>query len=1076
MRLHAKKITGGSPIRRRAGGMAPSVAMLVGGALLSLSCSSGLGNNLDGGDGETGAVTETGLGIDLGFDLTDAVGPDMDVVAAVIPGVDRRISFVAFTTAAANDDADGLGTFLSRDPQATDSNGASDVFVMAVEDELGSRGQPEAFSRALINTFRHSRCVQCHAIGSTPAPGERFVFPGNNTHPGGGQPVLTDDCASCHGAPNVAPGVDWRAPRENNGQPFNMRDETLAQLAARAQSVPFEDHFLDDTRVNWAIESAVVPFGGIAGSSTVWNAPGYEDIEVGPVPVSFPDFTSQLLDWEDAGFPVTAASSIGDIALVSVASSGLSTGNGASSEPSMTWVPDPAFDPLNPSSIRAGQLVIAFTSSATDLTAGGTATSDVYTTALDVFVDRDPVTSTTLAGGVDIVMGPASNTLISVAAGGGAANGPSSAPSIDGSGQLVAFSSRATDLVAGFVDGNGIATDVYLRDLAFASTQLVSASTSGATSGGDGESSGPAISATGEAIAFSSLATDLTGAADTNAVRDVFVTQRAAGILGPVSMVSRPTGGGEADAGSTSPDVAVTPGGDVSVVFASAATNLAATSPGTTNVFLAEGGVVTLLSQLVSGGTATPGDGDSSSPRMHQSGQSVVYLTEATNLDLLQPTDENGASDIMLVDLAGVRASGEVLGRRASLDSFGQDARAASTAPRFTAFRESDGFYGASTFVAFRSTAEDLGVTRQDVVAKFLASTSASVTDFSADVTIGGTPLTVSFVDESTGSPEAWSWDFGDGSPVSNDQNPTHVYAAAGAYTVTLTVTRGGEASSRTKADFIEALEPLAVTDLGEDVATGPEPLTVNFTPTITGSTQGATFSWDFGDGNTSTDAQPSHTYLVEGLYTVSLSVTGLSGSDSRTEPDLIDVLPPSGANFTFSQTGLRTTFTDTSSGNPTSWLWDFGDGNTSTAQNPTHDYDSNGSKLVTLTINGPGGPSNLTRTVVVNAMPFSTIFPNFTAQGCTGCHGGASPSGGLDFTASAASVHAALVGVPAVAGGFPACGGETRVAPFDEAGSLLVSIVDPAITACNNGASMGTWTPGQLADLRTWIEEGALD
>lgn len=1043
------------------------------GALMSVSCSSGLGNNL-GEEGETGAVTEAGLGMDLGFDLTDAIESDVDVVSALIPGTtERRISFVAFTTASANDNADGAGAFLSKDAQASDANGATDVFVMAVEDELGTRGQPTAFSRALVNTFRHSRCVQCHAIGSTPEPGERFVFPNNNTHPGPAQPILTDQCTSCHMAPNASPEVEWRAPRENNMQPFNMRNESIAELATRARSVPFEDHFLDDTRVTWAIESAVVPFVGIAGSSTVWNAPGYEDIEVGPVPVSMSDFTDQLLDWEDAGFPVTATDSIRDVALVSAASSGLSTGNGASSSPSMTWVPDPNFDPLNPSAIRAGQLVIAFTSTASDLTAGGTGTADIYTAALDVFVDRDPVNSTTLAGGVDIVTDPGANTLISAASGGGSANGPSSSASIDGSGQLVAFSSVATNLVAGFVDGNAGSSDVFLRDVGLDSTQLVSASTAGSTNGANGESTEPSLSAVGEAVSFSSLATDLTVEADTNSARDVFVTQRSGGAFSAVSLVSRPSLASESDGTSSAPDVAVDSGGSVSVVFQSDASNLADVSAGTSNVFLAEGGVLTLLSQVRTGGVSTPGDADSSAPRIDQAAGTAVYLTDATNLDLLQPLDENGFSDIISVDLAGVRSNDEVLGRRASLDSFGLDALAPSTAPRVSAFREIDGFYNPSTFVTFRTTAEDLGVTRQDLVSKFLVNLSANVTNFSADTTAGGAPLTVTFTDESTGAPEAWEWDFGDGSPVSNDQNPTHVYADVGNYTVSLTVSRGGEESSRTKADFIRALEPLAVTDLGEDVATGPEPLTVNFTPTITGSTEGATYSWDFGDGNTSTDAQPSHTYLTEGLYSVSLSVAGLSGSDNRTEPDLINVLPPSGANFTFGQTGLRTTFTDTSSGNPTSWFWDFGDGNTSTAQNPVHDYASNGSRLVTLTVNGPGGVSELTRTVVVNAMSFSTIYPYFNSQGCTGCHQGSSPAGGLNFTLSQASVYSNLVNVAA---GGSSCAGSTRVVPFSEAGSLLVEIADPAIAACNNGANMGSWSPSPLADLRTWIEEGALD
>lgn len=1060
-------------------GRSAGVALLLVGAAMGGGCSSGLGNNIDL-DEEEGLVTETGLGLDLGLDLTDPIGPDMAVAGALIPGSDRRISFVAFTTLAPADDADGAGGDLSRDGVA-DTNGASDIFVMAIEDQLGSGGQPVAFSRALVNTFRHSRCVQCHAIGSAPEPTEPFAFPGN-AHPGGPQPVLDDECSSCHIAANIGMEVEWRAPRENNtpSQNFNMRSDTLEELAARARLVDFEEHLLNDSRVTWAIESGVVPFEGLAGSSALWNAAGYEDVDVGPVPITFEAFENQLLDWEAAGYPVTAAASVLDVTLVSIATSGTAAANGASTQPTMTFVPDPSFDPANPSAVRVGRLVIAYTSTASDLVATGNGTADVYTTSLDVFVDRDPVTSTTLPGGLDVVNALGSTFLVSVSAAGGAADGASSSPSIDGSGELVAFSSVASNLVPGFVDRNGAAADVYLRDESLAATLLVSAAASSTSNGGDGESGEPALSATGEAIAFSSLATDLTLDDDLNGVRDVFFTRRSGGVLAELEVASRPGPGLEADAASGSPDIAVTNSGAVSVAFESAAANLAAIEPGTTNVFLREGGAVTLMSQNRSAGVSTPGDGDSSAPRLTPSGGGLVFTSEATNLDVLQATDQNAAEDVLIVDLAGFRESGEILGRRVSLNWAGLDAAAGSTGAFVGSFREIDGFFGSGTFVTFRSTAEDLGVSRQDVVTKFLVDAAANITDFSVDSTSGGVPLTVTFTDNSTGAPSAWSWDFGDGSPLSTDQNPTHTYSVAGAYDVTLTVTRESGTDTRVKADFISALEPIGVTDCGESTVSGPAPLQVNFTPTLTGDTTGVTYQWDFGDGNTSTDPQPSHFYDEGGPYTVSLDVTAVSGAASFTDPDTIEALPPSGANFTSDTSGgLRVTFQDTSSGSPNFWSWDFGDGTTLSGsdpaihRNPTHDYASNDDWSVTLDVNGPGGPSSLTQTVTTDAMSFSTVYPSFHASACTSCHDGVTLPQFTNFTLSAPEVYSALVNVAASG---TSCLGSTRVVPFDAASSLLVDIVDPAITACNSSAGMTNFSPAGLADLRTWINQGAAE
>ncbi|RME95456.1 MAG: PKD domain-containing protein, partial [Bacteroidetes bacterium] len=122
----------------------------------------------------------------------------------------------------------------------------------------------------------------------------------------------------------------------------------------------------------------------------------------------------------------------------------------------------------------------------------------------------------------------------------------------------------------------------------------------------------------------------------------------------------------------------------------------------------------------------------------------------------------------------------------------------------------------------------------------------------------------------------------------------------------------------------------------------GVRPLMVQFTDQSTGDI--TSWSWDFGDGGTSSQQNPSHTYTSAGTYTVRLTVTGPGGSDTKRRRDYITVTEPAPvADFTGSPTSgpkpLTVHFTDQSTGNIANWDWDFGDGGTSTQQNPSHTY-----------------------------------------------------------------------------------------------------------------------------------------
>jgi len=125
-------------------------------------------------------------------------------------------------------------------------------------------------------------------------------------------------------------------------------------------------------------------------------------------------------------------------------------------------------------------------------------------------------------------------------------------------------------------------------------------------------------------------------------------------------------------------------------------------------------------------------------------------------------------------------------------------------------------------------------------------------------------------------------------------------------------------------------------------------------------------WSWDFGDGASSTKRNPTHIYDQAGNYKVTLTVSNDRGQTSQSHTVIV-AAPPT-ADFTTSQAGgnLRIVFTDTSTGPPTEWSWNFGDGSTSARQNPRHVYDDGGDYQVTLTVTNAAGSSTKTETVTV--------------------------------------------------------------------------------------------------------------
>ncbi|HVP96281.1 PKD domain-containing protein [Methanoregula sp.] len=159
----------------------------------------------------------------------------------------------------------------------------------------------------------------------------------------------------------------------------------------------------------------------------------------------------------------------------------------------------------------------------------------------------------------------------------------------------------------------------------------------------------------------------------------------------------------------------------------------------------------------------------------------------------------------------------------------------------------------------------------------------------------------------------------------------------------------------------------------------GSAPFTVSFADTSYGGTP-RTYLWDFGDGSTSTMENPSHTYLSLGEYTVRLTVTNQYGSDTLTRVAYIGVGDPPVPDFTTNVSGgtapLAISFADTSTNVPTNWSWDFGDGSSSSGENPVHVYSAPGNYTVHLHVWNPYGEASVSRPDLLRVSPPPPVVP----------------------------------------------------------------------------------------------------
>ena len=239
----------------------------------------------------------------------------------------------------------------------------------------------------------------------------------------------------------------------------------------------------------------------------------------------------------------------------------------------------------------------------------------------------------------------------------------------------------------------------------------------------------------------------------------------------------------------------------------------------------------------------------------------------------------------------------------------------------------------------------------------------------------GDAPLTVTVTDTTQGEITSWEWTFGDGGTATGEGPHQHTYQSFGTYTISLKVNGPNGGGTATKQ--VVVLQPGAkVEAIFSFTYSGPfnNGQEVCFVNSSTGTI--TKYEWDFGDGSTSTDQAPCHTYAAEGNYTATLKVTG-EGGEISTGSRIVAIVRGFEApvakfsvNRTEIQIGEQVVLTNQSTGLITSYEWTFGDGSTSTEENPSHTYTTNGTFVITLRVTGPGGSSEATQVSINVGLP----------------------------------------------------------------------------------------------------------
>ncbi len=324
------------------------------------------------------------------------------------------------------------------------------------------------------------------------------------------------------------------------------------------------------------------------------------------------------------------------------------------------------------------------------------------------------------------------------------------------------------------------------------------------------------------------------------------------------------------------------------------------------------------------------------------------------------------------------------------------------------------------------------------------------------------------FVDPLNGAPiQSWQWDFGDGNS-SNQQNPFNLYSTPGIYTVQLVVIDNNGCSDTAVQNIFIKDAPEASFTFDTVCQGNPTTFTDLSTFDATFGSPILSYNWDFGDGSgTSNQANPGYTYTAAGIYPVNLAVTDTSGCVDDTtinvwvhaNPVAFFSPPPScvGDSITF----YDSTTVDLTFGSPLqSWLWNFGNGDTSDLQNPVYRYSVPGTYVVSLSVTDTFGcGSSYTDTITILSKPgvgFSMSADSICSPGSVSF---------LDTSDAGLSLQWLINGVPASTLPNPVFNFVNNSSTTDSL--IIISLIGTAASGCQDTVvDTVTVLPKPLADF----------
>ena len=329
---------------------------------------------------------------------------------------------------------------------------------------------------------------------------------------------------------------------------------------------------------------------------------------------------------------------------------------------------------------------------------------------------------------------------------------------------------------------------------------------------------------------------------------------------------------------------------------------------------------------------------------------------------------------------------------------------------------------------------------------------SATVAGFTVDLT------------NSSDAALQYDWAFGDGNN-SGEVNPTHTYGTAGDYPVTLTAINECGQTDTTVLVTIALPAPSAAFEVENSSGCAP------FEVTFSNSSQfGVGFHWSFPGGNPSASVaeNPTVVYQEAGAYSVTLIATNASGADTVTMEDVITVGETPETSFDYSIDAATVSFTNTTTGG-NDFLWHFGDGSTSTSENPVHNYGAAGTFEAALIASNECGSDTLQQVVEVTGQaPEPVIVFGSPAGACAPLT--------LEFYASS-QADAPVDGWSwLLPGGTPATAtGDTVSVTYSAAGTYTVSLIGMNVFGTDTMTLTDTIKLEEVpvAGFSTAIEEG---